>query len=206
MEQLPAFLFVLASYLLGSIPFGLVFSKGMGVDIRQAGSGNIGATNVSRLLGKKLGFLTLAADMGKAIVPMLAAHWFLRGRPDLELWIVLCGGAAFLGHIFPVYLKFRGGKGVATALGVFIFLQPAAVLISIAVFIAAVYLSGFVSLGSLLASALMPLWLYLLGSPPLHVFLAFFICAFIWLKHHENIGRLFRGQEKTWKKRPEQPE
>jgi glycerol-3-phosphate acyltransferase PlsY len=142
------YLFVIISYLIGSIPTGLILSQATGVNIRNEGSGNIGATNVTRLLGKKLGVLTLVGDVLKAVIPMLAAHWyFLRSgvavKPhEVDLAVSLCGGAAFLGHLFPIYLKFKGGKGVATAMGVFIVLEPLAVLISLFIFVAVVYFSG----------------------------------------------------------------
>jgi glycerol-3-phosphate acyltransferase PlsY len=200
------YLFVLISYLIGSIPSGLILSKAIGVDIRQQGSGNIGATNVTRLLGKKLGVLTLVGDVLKAVIPMLAAHWYFVNAGtevspnDLDRILSLCGGAAFLGHIFPIYLKFRGGKGVATALGVFLVLEPVAVLISLFIFVAVVYFSGFVALGSLLVSALLTLWIWLLGGTPNHVLLAFLIGVLIWIKHADNIKRLLAGTEKSMKK------
>ena len=205
------YLFVIISYLIGSIPTGLVLAKvTRKEDIRRSGSGNIGATNVTRLLGKKLGVLTLLGDVLKAVLPMLAAHWYFvkSGRPvspgEVDAVVSLCGGAAFLGHLFPIYLNFRGGKGVATALGVFLVLEPLAVLISIFLFVAVVYFSGFVSAGSLLVSALMTVWIWLLGGSPNHVFLAFFIGVLIWFKHAENIRRLLEGAEKSWKKKEEE--
>lgn len=207
------YLFIIISYLIGSIPTGLLLAKAAGGgDIRRAGSGNIGATNVARLLGKKLGLLTLLGDVLKAAIPMLAVYWYLVHRElapsarDLDLAVSLCGGAAFLGHVYPVYLKFKGGKGVATALGVFIVLEPVAVLISIIIFIAAVWISGFVSIGSLLVSALMTLWIWVLGGSSYHVFLAFFIAVLIWLKHMDNINRLLEGTEKSWKRKKGQQE
>ena len=202
------YLFIIIAYLLGSIPTGLVLAKLTGGgDIRRAGSGNIGATNVTRLLGRKLGALTLLGDVLKAVIPMLAAYWFLMhanmppSEKDLDMAVTLCGGAAFLGHLFPIYLNFRGGKGVATALGVFLVLQPLAVLISLVLFALTVYVSGFVSAGSLLVSALMTVAVWLVGGSPYHVFLAFFICVFIWIKHADNIRRLLAGTEKSWKKK-----
>jgi glycerol-3-phosphate acyltransferase PlsY len=202
------YLFIVISYLVGSIPTGLLLAKAAGGgDIRKAGSGNIGATNVTRLLGKKLGAITLLGDVLKSAIPMLGVYWYFihSGMPvsaqELDLSVSLCGGAAFMGHLFPIYLKFRGGKGVATALGVFIVLEPVAVLISLFLFVVVVYVSGFVSIGSLLVSALMTLWIWLLGGSPNHVFLAFFIAVFIWLKHMENINRLLQGTEKSWKKK-----
>jgi len=209
------YLFVIISYLIGSIPTGLLLSKATGVDIRKSGSGNIGATNVTRLLGKRLGILTLVGDVLKAVLPMLAVHWYLLQsgmelKPhELDLAVTLCGGAAFLGHMYSIYLKFRGGKGVATALGVFIVLEPLAALISILLFAAVVYFSGYVAVGSLLVSALMTLWIWLLKGSPNHVFLAFFIGLLIWFKHVDNIKRLFEGTEtnwRVWKKEKEKTE
>ena len=194
------YLLILFSYLVGAIPCGLLAAKSMGLDIRQAGSGNIGATNVSRLLGKKLGLLTLLGDIAKAVVPMALAAWLLAGAADRGFWVAVCGGAAFLGHIFPVYLQFSGGKGVATALGVFLFLEPLAVLLSLLVFVAVVGRWHYISLGSLVAAAVMPLWIWLLDGPDRHLALAFFTGALIWFKHRDNIGRLRRHEEKSWKK------
>ena len=195
------------AYLLGSISWGVVLTRIFSaIDIRKEGSGNIGATNVTRLLGKKLGVLTLVGDVLKAMVPMLAVHWYyLRlgkavSPQEVDFAVSLCGGAAFLGHIFPVYLKFKGGKGVAPALGVFLVLQPVAVLISLVIFIGIVYFTGYVALGSLLVSALMTLWIWLLNGTPNHVMLAFLIGVLIWIKHTDNIKRLLAGTEKSMKK------
>ena len=192
---------VIAGYLFGAIPFGLVFGKMVGIDVRSAGSGNIGATNVNRLLGKKLGALTLAADALKAYLPMLLACWILTDKSERDLWVALVGGAAFLGHIFPAYLGFKGGKGVATALGVFLYLQPVAVLVPIAVFVAVVYVSGYVSLGSLTASAAMPVLLLFMTGLNYFFWLAAFVAALVWLKHRDNISRLIRGEENSFKKK-----
>lgn len=199
------YLFVVLSYLVGSIPSGVLLSKATGVDIRKSGSGNIGATNVTRLLGKKLGFLTLLGDVLKAVIPMLFVHWYMVNFNDaispfdLDLAVSLCGGAAFLGHMYSIYLKFRGGKGVATALGVFVVLEPIAALVSLLLFIAVVYFTGYVAVGSLVVSALMTLWIWLLKGSPNHVYLAFFIGVLIWIKHADNIRRLFAGTETNWR-------
>ena len=199
------YLFIILSYLVGSIPTGLILSKAVGVDIRKSGSGNIGATNVTRLLGKKLGILTLLGDVLKAVIPMLSVHWYMVNFQktispmDLDLAVSLCGGAAFLGHMYSIYLKFRGGKGVATALGVFIVLEPLAALISLLLFSGVVYFSGYVAVGSLVVSALMTLWIWLLKGSPNHVYLAFFIGVLIWIKHADNIRRLFEGTETNWR-------
>lgn len=191
---------VIAGYLLGSIPFGLVLGICLGVDVRSAGSGNIGATNVNRLLGKKMGAITLLADAGKAVLPMLAAAKILGNTSSAQFWVAATGGAAFLGHLYPIYLKFKGGKGVATALGIFFYLQPLAVALCIAVFVAVVRVWGYVSLGSLLASALMPVLVYLLEGIGHKVYLAALVAALIWLKHIDNIRRLVNHEESSIRK------
>jgi len=191
---------VLFSYLIGSIPFGLVLGKLKGVDVRKGGSKNIGATNVTRQLGKGLGILTLLGDTGKGLLPMLVVAALLKGRADVDLWVVLSGGAAFLGHLYPIYIGFKGGKGVATALGVFFYLNPVAALIDILIFVGVVYNWGFVSLGSLSAALMMPGLIWLLTASFPYTILAAMIGILIWVKHHENIGRLRRGEEKSWRK------
>ena len=201
--NITALLCILGSYLLGAIPFGLLLSRGSGIDIRTQGSRNIGATNVARLLGKKKGALTLGLDVLKGFLPMFVASLLVQADPHRDLIIALCGASTVLGHMFPVYLRFKGGKGVATALGAFLFLAPLAVLGCLLVFVAVVYLSGFVSLGSLLGSLSILLWLLLLQVPAWKMGLAAFIVLMIWIKHHQNIGRLLRGTEKTWKKKVE---
>ncbi len=193
-------LFPLVGYLLGAIPFGLVIGKSVGIDVRMEGSRNIGATNVNRVLGKKLGILTLLCDCMKGLLPMWLAGFFLPATDNRELLIALTGVLAVVGHMFPVYLGFRGGKGVATGLGVFLFLSPPTIAVSLAVFLGAVKVSGYVSVGSLLAAALAPLWLYLFGSSNIAIGAAAIIGVLIWVKHHENIRRLVHGQEKPWKK------
>lgn len=193
------FIFPLIGYFLGAVPFGLVISRMVGRDVRTEGSRNIGATNVNRVLGKKLGFLTLVCDCLKGFLPIYLAALFLPESENKELIVVTTGIMAVVGHMFPVYLGFKGGKGVATALGVFLFLSSGAILISLGVFIAAVTLSGFVSAGSLLASGLIPVWLWLLGSSKIAIVAAAIIGLLIWIKHHENIRRLLQGNEKSWK-------
>lgn len=194
---------ILFAYLLGAVPFGLVLTRGSGVDIRREGSRNIGATNVARLLGKKMGALTLVLDILKGFAPMFLAALVVGDEPERDLIVALCGAASVIGHMFPVYLGFKGGKGVATALGAFLYLAPLAVLGCLAVFLLTVRLSGYVSLGSLLGSASILGWLFLLGVPAWKWMLATFIVVMIWVKHHQNIGRLLAGTEKSWKKKAE---
>ncbi|MDT8334154.1 MAG: glycerol-3-phosphate 1-O-acyltransferase PlsY [Desulfurivibrionaceae bacterium] len=193
------YLLLVFGYLVGSIPFGLLYGRLAGVDVRGRGSGNIGATNVNRLLGKKLGFLTLASDLLKGMLPMLIAALLLGSRPDAELLIILTGLAAFAGHCWPVYLRFRGGKGVATALGIFLYLAPLPTLGAIAVFAATVGLSGYVSLGSIAAALSMPVIIALAGGAAALLPVSTAIAAVIVFKHWDNIGRLRRGEEKSWK-------
>jgi glycerol-3-phosphate acyltransferase PlsY len=195
------FIFPLIGYFVGAIPFGLVFGKMAGIDVRTEGSKNIGATNVNRVLGKKLGFLTLVCDCFKGFLPMYIAASFLSESETRELVVALSGIMAVIGHMFPVYLKFNGGKGVATGLGVFLFLSPLAIVISLVVFAGTVAFSGFVSAGSLLASGLIPLWLWLLGASKITIVAASVVALLIWGKHHANVGRLLQGNEKSWKKK-----
>lgn len=190
---------LLLSYLTGAIPFGLLFSRMVGKDVRQEGSGNIGATNVNRVLGKKLGILTLLCDVAKGFLPVFAAALFLPMDDNWELFVGLCGLATVLGHMFSLYLGFKGGKGVATALGVFLFFSPWAIAIALVLFIAVVGISGFVSAGSLAASALIPFFILILGGSLSTFFCAGGIAVLIWIKHGSNIGRLRRGEEKSWK-------
>ena len=187
---------IILAYLIGAIPSGLVLSRGSGIDIRAQGSGNIGATNVARLLGKKLGALTLLCDIAKGFLPIWIAALLLGQGPALAC----VGAAAVLGHMFPIYLRFRGGKGVATALGLFLCLSPWAVVAALALFLVIVRFSGFVSAGSLAASAAMPILIWLLGGAAWQVALALFVGVMIWIKHRANIRRLLDGTEKSWKK------
>lgn len=199
--SLTALFLIVASYLIGAVPFGLLLSRSSGIDIRTQGSCNIGATNVARLLGKKMGILTLLLDVAKGFFPMFVTALIIGHGPGRNLLIALSGAATVLGHMYPVYLGFKGGKGVATGLGVFLYLAPLSVLFSLLLFIVAVALSGFVSLGSLLASAAIPLWLFLLGEATWKILLSIFIGCMIWFKHVPNIKRLLAGTEKSWKKR-----
>jgi len=192
---------ILVAYFVGAIPFGLILSMGSGVDIRSQGSKNIGATNVSRLLGKKLGILTLIADIAKGFLPMFIAAYFLPETEQKDMVVALCGAATVVGHMFPVYLGFIGGKGVATALGVFLYLAPWGVLVCLGVFVATVALSGYVSMGSLLGALTVIPVLWFSREPQWKLVLAVFVVGMIWLKHHQNIRRLLQGTEKSWRKK-----
>jgi glycerol-3-phosphate acyltransferase PlsY len=184
-------LYVIASYLLGSIPFGyLIFYFSEGKDIRTMGSGNIGATNVLRSKGKLAGLATLALDILKGALPIVY------GRIHFELpWIVLLGGlAVLLGHVFPVFLKFRGGKGVATLVGVFLVFYYPALLVFLAVFFLALWLSRHVSLGSLLGTT--ALFFCILFTQVVEAaMVAFLMLLVIVFRHRANIARLAAGNE-----------
>lgn len=185
------FFFVLFAYLLGSLPVGVLLARLKGQDPRKMGSGNIGATNVMRTAGKKLGIVTLLGDMLKGLIPVLLTIW----SGQTALLIALVGLAAFIGHLFPVYLKFKGGKGVSTALGVFLALSPLGILIAVAVFLFMVWKWRYVSLGSLTGSGLMPVSLLLLKAPLEYVAVAVVVVVLIFIKHRENIRRLVEGRE-----------
>ena len=183
------------AYLVGSIPFGLVVARAFDrkIDLRKVGSGNIGATNVARTLGKGAGALTLLLDAGKAVFVLALTR--LAMGPTAHTWLAVAGGAVFLGHVFPVWLRFKGGKGVATALGVVAFLSPPSVFVLLALFAAVVYFTRFVSLGSLCAAVGLPIMMALLESPRSYLNLALLIAFVVFYTHRENIHRLLSGQE-----------
>jgi len=187
-----------AAYLLGSIPFGVLLTHLLGRgDVRKSGSGNIGATNVARVAGLAAGILTLVLDTAKGA----AAVWLAeRYTNSSATWMTLAALAALAGHCFPVWLRFKGGKGVASALGVFAVLSPFAALAALILFALVVSCWRYVSLGSISAAAAMPLLIYLFWAPPhappLTVTAGTFAAAalIIW-KHDANIQRLMQGDE-----------
>jgi glycerol-3-phosphate acyltransferase PlsY len=194
--MLPNSILLLCSYCIGSIPSGLLLAKAFGgVDIRTKGSGNIGATNVYRTLGRKIGILTLVGDCLKGLLPVLAAKAL--HLPDE--WVALIGLAAFLGHIFPLFLRFKGGKGVATALGVFLATSPLAILGALGIFVIVLMSWRYVSLASITAAAFMPLFTTLMYRNPIFVAMSIVISVIVILKHHENIKRLRNGTESKFK-------
>lgn len=189
---------VLFAYFLGSVPFGILVAHlfDRSVDLRKVGSGNIGATNVSRAVGKAGGILTLLLDAGKGIFAMVLAYVFLDSRVDL--WLALTGGAAILGHVFPVYLRFTGGKGVATALGVVAFLSPVTAFLLGVLFASVVYFSRYISLGSLCAAVALPPVMALLATSRHYVTLSLGICFLVIYTHRENIRHLLAGEERKF--------
>lgn len=183
------------AYLLGSIPTGLLLGKAYGIDVRQEGSGNIGATNLYRTVGRKVGILTLIGDCLKGLLPVVAVKYTaLPG--DYAAWV---GLAAFCGHVFSVFLKFKGGKGVATALGVFLALAPQALAIGVIVFAAVMFIWRYVSLGSICAAAVMPVAVALLEKDRILVVVTLLISLIVTVRHHENIRRLIAGTENRFK-------
>lgn len=187
----------ITGYLLGSIPFGYLLVRiFLGEDIRRTGSGNIGATNVARTGAKGLGIATLALDALKGLLAVwIAARFAPSGTPALP-YMSVAALAAVVGHMFPVWLKFRGGKGVATALGVFVLLFPKALLVSLAIFILTVAATRYVSLGSILGAIAFPIGAYCMERPDWWALVpTCMIAGLIVVKHHQNIRRLLSGTE-----------
>lgn len=181
---------LIIGYLCGSIPFGLVLAKAAGLgDVRKIGSGNIGATNVLRTGNKKIAALTLLCDGMKGAIPVLLLGYF--GNEQVA---IIAGLAALAGHIFPVWLKFRGGKGVATSIGVLTALYWQLGLLFIAVWLIVAFLFRISSLSALIASALSPVFAFMLSGRELAI-PAVLIGATIWIMHRPNIIRLLKGQE-----------
>lgn len=200
-------LVLIAAYLLGSIPFGYLIVRGkVGADVRESGSGGTGATNVSRRAGKWAGVLTLLLDATKGALAVVLARWLLTDDAGINWWVACAALMAVVGHCFPVWLGFRGGKGVATGIGVFLGLSPLAVACVAVVFVLVVWTTRYVSLGSITATALFPLCVWLLSvyvkrvEPLPPVMAAAILCgALIIFMHRANIGRLLRGTESKFK-------
>ncbi|MTH76722.1 glycerol-3-phosphate 1-O-acyltransferase PlsY [Paracoccus aestuariivivens] len=183
-------LWAIIGYLLGSIPFGIVITRALGLgDLRQIGSGNIGATNVLRTGNKPAALATLLLDSGKGAIAVLLARWL--AGPDAAM---LAGAAAFLGHLFPVWLGFKGGKGVATFLGTLIALDWRLGLAACALWLVAALIGRISSLSALIAAALTPVIAYALDGPRMAAVTAF-MAVLIFIRHHANISRILAGTE-----------
>lgn len=194
----------ISAYLLGSIPFGYLAGISRGVDIRTVGSGNIGATNVYRTLGKKLGIATFVLDVFKgvaatSVIPQ--SVWFMLGfEGTAPLYMVIaCGALVLIGHSFPLFLNFKGGKGVATGLGVTIGVAPHSAILGLAVWIAVFFATRYVSVGSIIAAAVVGIAVWLLDNSyePANVVPAVvsLLAVLVILKHRKNIARLINGNE-----------
>jgi acyl phosphate:glycerol-3-phosphate acyltransferase len=185
------FVLILFGYLLGSIPTGYIVGSLAGVDVQEAGSGNIGATNVARVVGKGQGLLTLVADIAKGFIPV-----FVSVKLGLSAEaLAFVGMAAFLGHLYPLFLKFRGGKGVATALGVFLGIAPMVSLILIVIFTAVVLGTRLVSLSAMVAVVAAPVALWLFSYPRILIGMSALLGIMIIVRHRANIQRLLAGTE-----------
>jgi acyl phosphate:glycerol-3-phosphate acyltransferase len=200
-------LVLVAAYLLGSIPFGyLIVRAKEGADVRATGSGGTGATNVTRRAGKLAGVVTLLLDAAKGAMAVVMARWLTAADFGINWWVAAAAILAVAGHIFPVWLRFRGGKGVATGVGVFLALAPLAVAGAAAIFILVVWATRYVSLGSISATAAFPLFVWLIsmrGEPspsfaPV-ITTALIGGALIIFMHRSNIGRLMSGTENKFK-------
>lgn len=192
--------FTIIAYLFGAVPFGLLVAKLHGVDIRSKGSGNIGATNVLRVIGKGWGIFTLILDALKGFIPA----FFFPGLANLDgEWGVLFGMAAIIGHTFPVYLKFKGGKGVATSAGMLLGVAPAAVGIGLVFWIICMAIWHYVSLASIVASVAIAASVWVLDKGwVVNIALTILAALIIWL-HRANIGRLLNGTENRFGKKKE---
>lgn len=210
------FLFIL-SFIIGSIPTGVIIAKFKGVDLRKVGSGNIGATNVLRALGKEAALITLLGDISKGIIPVFLVRYLIS---DIDFYTInffgmdslitkpqiliegIVGLFAILGHNYSLFLKFKGGKGVATGLGVMIAISPHSALIAITIWLFTLARSGYSSLSSLLAFGLLPLIIFIVDKSNEKLSIAILIAILIFIKHIPNIKRLISGTEnKVFKKK-----
>ena len=207
MSGLVCFVFALAlGYFAGSIPFGLLIGKFNGIDIRRYGSGNIGATNVNRVLGKRWGIFCFAMDLLKGLVPVLLMLACTESEETLRTWTpLLAAGGAVAGHVWPCWLRFHGGKGVSTTVGAIVGLAPWCVLIALVGWVVVFKLTRYVSLASLIASAILPVSALVLSIwtpiPVPTTALLVLLCALIVFRHRSNIARLRAGTENRFEKR-----
>jgi glycerol-3-phosphate acyltransferase PlsY len=194
-------IWIAAAYVIGAVPFGVIVARARGVDIMATGSGNIGATNVGRTLGAGPGLLVLGLDIAKGLVPAAIASMQL-GRADQAL---LVGVAAVIGHSLSPFLRFRGGKGVATGLGALLGSAPGVAGVALVIFCVVFVLTRWVSLSSLVAVAALPIVGWARGEPPLSLGLYAAMTCFVFYRHRANIGRLSRGEEPrfTFRRREE---
>ena len=184
------------AYILGSIPFGVLFARTQRIDPREYGSGNIGATNVARVLGKKLGALTLLGDTIKGWLAVSLASWVLNDSIEIAVAALM----VFFGHLFSVFLKFKGGKGVATGLGIHLFIMPEATMGAVGIFAFTIWVSNYVSLSSVLAAIALPIFGICSEIPLPYVGVALIIAILVIVKHKENIRRIIKKKEPHFRK------
>ncbi|MGH7856312.1 MAG: glycerol-3-phosphate 1-O-acyltransferase PlsY [Candidatus Binatia bacterium] len=190
-------LLILLGYVAGSVPTGVLLARRAGIDVRMEGSGNVGATNVARTAGRRLGILTLAGDLLKGLVPVAVARG-VGASPETVAAVAI---AAIVGHVFSLFLRFHGGKGVATGFGVLVGLAPLASLLPLLVFVIVVGLTRIVSLASIFAAGSAPVFLWLMDGPLPVVVAAAIIAFLITWRHQENIARLLAGTESRFRAR-----
>jgi acyl phosphate:glycerol-3-phosphate acyltransferase len=201
---IPALL-VLAAYFIGAFPTSYVVGRAArDIDLRQHGSGNLGATNAFRVLGWKAALPIFVSDIAKGFIP---TFFFTRiDATPLASWALAYGAAAIIGHVFSIYVGFRGGKGVATGAGVFLALAPLAVLVGLGIWLVLVVVTGYVSVGSIVAAAALPLLVARIGAAPETLALSVVLAAFVIYAHRTNIRRLARGDEHRFRRRPARSE
>jgi glycerol-3-phosphate acyltransferase PlsY len=200
-------LVIVAAYLIGSIPFGYLLVRAVaGADVRETGSGGTGATNVSRRAGKAAGVVTLVLDAAKGTAAVALARWLLTSDYGVNWFVVCAAVAVIVGHCFPVWLRFRGGKGVATGVGVFLSLAPLAVVFAGVLFLLIVWLTRYVSLGSIIAAATIPVFIWLQNAFARQVVGFLYVMSaaiagalLIIFMHRTNIARLIRGTENKFR-------
>jgi len=192
-------LLLLAAYLAGATPTSYLVGRLRGVDLRQHGSGNLGATNAFRVVGWKAAVPIFIIDIAKGWLPTaFFSHWDGQGSPD---WALAYGAAAIVGHVYSVYVRFHGGKGVATGAGVFLALSPVGVLICLLLWAAIVFVTGYVSVASIVAAVVLPLVVYgSRGTGPV-LWVATGLAAFVVFAHRSNIRRLMRGEEHSFRRK-----
>ena len=184
------------AYLIGSIPFGVLFARTQNINLQEHGSRNIGATNVTRILGKKAGIFTLLGDTFKGWLASLLAYLVLTD----PYAIAVAGVTAFLGHLFSIFIKFKGGKGVAIGLGIHLYIMPIPTLMTIGVFALTLWIFNYVSLSSICSSIALPIFGILTNVPVPYIYMSLGIVIMVVFKHHENILRIIMGTESRFQK------
>ena len=184
------------TYLMGSIPFGVLFARTQNINLQEHGSRNIGATNVTRILGKKAGIFTLLGDTFKGWLASLLAYLVLTD----PYAIAVAGVTAFLGHLFSIFIKFKGGKGVAIGLGIHLYIMPIPTLMTIGVFALTLWIFNYVSLSSICSSIALPIFGILTNVPAPYIYMSLGIAIMVVFKHHENILRIIMGKESRFQK------
>jgi len=200
------YLLIPVTFLIGSIPFGIIFTRKSGIDIRQTGSGNIGATNVLRNAGKLPAILTLLADIAKGAIPVLLCGYVFADtdQATVEILKAVTGITAVLGHMFSVFLSFRGGKGVATGFGVLAIYNPLNAVVTLLIWIAVVAITKHVSLGAIISMAVLPFFFIVQKASTVSIVFAISLAALIIFKHSSNIKHLIAGTEASFGEKDDQ--